>query len=91
MKRISVRDLRQHASVWLQEVQAGHSFEVTERGRPVALLAPLPQGGNLQRLIAAGRVRPARDDLLKHGPPLSPCPGVPLPSQILEQMRADER
>lgn len=91
MKRISVRDLRQHASVWLRAVQAGESFEVTDRGRPVALLAPLPRGGELERLIASGRVRPAKDDLLRHGPPLSPRPGVPLPSQVLEQIRADER
>jgi prevent-host-death family protein len=91
MRRISVRQLRQHASVWLREVQTGESFEITDRGRPVALLAPLPQGGELERLIASGRVRPAKDDLLRHGPPLAPQPGAPLPSQVLEQLRASER
>lgn len=91
MKQVSIRDLRQHVSVWLREVQAGESFEVTDRGRPVAMLAPLPQGGELERLIAAGRVRPATDDFLRHGPPLPPHPGVPLPSEVLEQLRASER
>lgn len=91
MRRVSVRDLRQHASRWLREVQAGESFEVTDRGRPVALLAPLPAGGTLDRLIAAGRVRPAKDDLLTYGPPLSPHPGEPLPSRVLEQMRVHEQ
>ncbi len=91
MRRVSVRDLRQHASVWLRQVQIGESFEITDRGRPVALLAPLPKGGELERLIAAGRVQPAKDDLLKHGPPLAPRPGMSLPSEVLEQLRADER
>lgn len=60
MQRTSVRELRQHASVWLREVRVGQRFEVTDRGRPVALLAPLPSGGALDRLVASGRVRPAR-------------------------------
>lgn len=91
MRRISVRELRQHASVWLREVQAGKSFEVTDRGRPIALLTPIPTGGELERLVASGRVQPAEGDLVGHGPPLMPSPGVPLPSQVLEQLRAGER
>ena len=91
MRRIGIRELRQHASLWLKEVQAGESFEVTDRGRPVALLAPIPGGGELDRLIGAGRVRPARGDLLRHGPPLPSRPGRPLASRVLEEIRADER
>ena len=91
MKQISVRELRQQASVWLREVQTGESFEVTDRGRPVALLAPLPKGGDLDRLVASGRVRTPESDLFSHGPPLSPRPETPLPSELLEQARADER
>lgn len=90
-KQISIRDLRQHASRWLRHVQAGESFEVTDRGRPVALLAPLPRGSELERLVASGRARPAKDDLLGQGPPLPPQPGVPLPSQVLERLRDDGR
>ncbi len=86
-----MRELRQRASQWLQRVQAGESFEVTDRGRPVALLGPLPRGGERERLIALGRLRPGKGNLLGLGPPLPPQPGVPLPSEILDQMRADER
>ena len=91
MKQVSIRDLRQQASRWLRLVREGESFEVTDRGRPVALLVPLPRGGPFERMIAEGKIRPAQGDLRDLGPPLPPKPGVPLPSEILEEMRADER
>ncbi|MSQ27472.1 MAG: type II toxin-antitoxin system prevent-host-death family antitoxin [Dehalococcoidia bacterium] len=91
MQQIKIRELRQHASAWLRKVQAGERFEVTDRGRPVALLVPLPQGGVLDHLIASGEATPAEGDLLDLGPPIAPMQGVPLPSEILEIMRADER
>jgi prevent-host-death family protein len=92
MKSISIRELRQQASVWLRQVQTGESFQITDRGRPVAVLAPLPAvGGELDRLIASGDVEPASGNILDLGPPLPAKPGLPLPSQVLEQMRAEER
>jgi prevent-host-death family protein len=91
VEQISVRELRQNASVWLRKVQQGEAFEVTDRGRPVAMLGPLPQGSVLDRLIAEGRATAAQGDLLDLWPPIPPKPGVPLPSEILERMRADER
>jgi prevent-host-death family protein len=90
MKRIGVRELRQHASKWLQQVQQGESFEITDRGRAVALLVPRPEDP-IERMVAEGRIKPAKGDLFSLGPPLPPTPGLPLPSEILEQMRADER
>ena len=45
----------------------------------------------IERLTAEGRLSRAEGDLLELGEPLPPKPGVPLPSEILEQMRADER
>ena len=36
MERIGVRQLRQHASRYLDRVKAGETVEVTERGRLVA-------------------------------------------------------
>jgi len=41
MESIGVRELRQHASRYLARVAAGESFEVTDRGRPVARLVPV--------------------------------------------------
>ena len=40
---IGVRELRQHASRWLERVQQGESFTVTERGKPIARLGPLSE------------------------------------------------
>jgi len=91
MKQISIRDLRQNASVWLRKVQEGEAFEVTDRGRPVAMLGPLPQGSVIEQLIASGRATAPTRKWQDHRQMAPPKPGVPLPSEILEQMRADER
>jgi len=55
MERIGVRELRQHASRYLALVANGESLEVTDRGRPVALLVPVG-GDEWQGLLASGRV-----------------------------------
>lgn len=91
MQRVGVRELRQQASRLLTRVAAGESFEVTDRGRPVALLVPLPVGEGVDALVAAGRARPGRGNLSKLGAPLPPPQGAPLPSEVLERLRADER
>ena len=60
MQRVGVRELRQNLSVYLQKVRTGQSMEVTDRGVPVAVLAPLSADTEgLERQIRAGRVRPA--------------------------------
>lgn len=71
-RRVAVRELRQNLSVHLKKVAAGETLEVTDRGRPVAILAPLPEEATaLGRLIAAGRVaRPRSGDLRSAPPPL---------------------
>jgi prevent-host-death family protein len=90
MESIGIRELRQHASRWVRRAAAGESFEVTDRGRPVARLVPPAPLEGLAKLRAEGRITEATGDLLER-PPLPPKPGVPLPSEILAQMREDER
>jgi prevent-host-death family protein len=58
MERIGVRELRQNASRYLARVAMGESIEVTDRGRPVAVLVPI-QGDHWQSLVARGQVLPA--------------------------------
>jgi prevent-host-death family protein len=91
MERIGVRELRQHASAWLRRVRAGESFEITDRGQPVARIVPAANGTGFAALVAEGRVAAADGDLLELGPPLDPQPGIPRASEVLEQLRADER
>jgi len=93
MRSVGVRELRQHASRYLRLVEEGETLEVTDRGRPVARLVPLPTAdgeSTLDRLRREGRLLPPRRPWLEVQP-LPPQPGLPLPSEILEQMRADER
>jgi prevent-host-death family protein len=69
-ERAGVRELRQNLSVYLRKILEGHTIEVTERGRPVALLVPLPNASTpLQRLVASGRATSPKGDLLDLGRP----------------------
>ena len=91
MKRIGIRELRQQASKYLRHVQRGETIEVTDRGRPVARLVPVPAEDTREALVAAGKIRPGNGRDILEIEPAEPAPGVPLPSQILAEMRWDER
>ena len=91
MARVGVRELRQRASELLRRVEAGETIEVTDRGRPVALLTPVPEAGPLERLRAAGEVTSPVGELDDLPAPLPLSPGQEAPSVILERLRRDER
>src|ERR671928_202108 len=57
MASVGVRELRQRASELLRRVEPGETIEGTDRGRPVAVLAPLPSVGALERLRSGGCVQ----------------------------------
>ena len=93
-KRIGVRELRQHASLYVDLAEKGYTVDITYRGRLVARLVPVQEPESpLERLFAAGILGPAEDpgDLLdvEPGPPVPP--GRPTASEILQQMREEER
>jgi len=88
---VGVRELRQRASELLRRVEAGESFEVTDRGRPVALLTPLPDADPLERLRAGGDLITARASLQDLPEALSLPDGAESPSQVLERLRDAER
>jgi prevent-host-death family protein len=91
VQSVGIRQLRQQASRLLRDVERGESIEVTDRGRPVALLVPVPNVDPIQGLVASGRLIPAAGDLLELGKPLEAAAGAPLPSEALAAARADER
>ena len=91
MKTIGIRELRQNGSVVLRQVENGTTFEVTDRGRPIARLTPLPKVSPLEALRAAGETEPARGELADLPPPLPLSKGRAAPSIVLERLRADER
>lgn len=91
-ERIGIRELRQHASAYLDRVENGVVIEVTRHGRPVARLSPVrpDPDGRVAALVDAGLLRLAEDpgelsDIL----PVEPT-GRPLPSDALRQLRDEE-
>ena len=58
-----MRELRRDASGILRRVAEGETVEVTDRGRPVAILVQAMPSG-LARLEREGLLRPADGDLL---------------------------
>jgi prevent-host-death family protein len=91
MASVGIRELRQQASSLLRRVEEGETIEVTDRGRPVAVLAPLPASGALERLRASGETIAATADMDDLPEPLQVVPGQELPSQVLARLRRDER
>jgi len=71
-------------------VARGESIEITDRGRPAALLGPLPTGGPIERLRLAGDIEPASGDFDDLPAPL-PSSAEQLPSEVLTGLRQAER
>jgi prevent-host-death family protein len=65
--RMGLREANQHFSKAIKAVKAGSEVVLTERGKPIAVIKPIPRVRGrdpiltqaLERLIAAGLVRPA--------------------------------
>jgi prevent-host-death family protein len=91
MTSVGVRELRQRASGLLRLVEQGETVEITDRGRPVALLTPIPEGSPLERMRAAGDVETAAADLDDLPEPLVLSEETELPSRVLARLRRDER
>jgi prevent-host-death family protein len=75
-QRVSLREVSRHLTRYVKAAEAGERIVITRRGKPVALLSPLPQQKRvltaaqeaaLERLLSqshhlGGRV-PSRDEL----------------------------
>lgn len=86
MSEVGIRALKQNASAVVAGVAAGEEVTITDRGRPVARMTPIP-ASRLQALADAGRVRAPRCALADLPFP-EPGPGL---SATLAEMRDDER
>jgi antitoxin (DNA-binding transcriptional repressor) of toxin-antitoxin stability system len=85
---VGVRELRQNLSVYLTRLKTGTVFRVTDRGKAVALLIPIPQHSTaVERLIASGRATAPKHDLLSLPRPKGrPATAV---SKALQDVRED--
>ena len=72
---VGIRALKQNASAVVARAAAGEIITITDRGRPVARLTPMPTS-RLREMIASGLARPAKRSILdlperRPGPSLS--------------------
>ncbi len=90
MEAIGVRELRQNLSIYLDRVKEGETMRVTEHGRVVALLTPLPKPIDvLDRLVAEGKATAPTASLRNLKLPKPGPPGLPSSEEILAEMRED--
>ncbi|HJU43164.1 MAG TPA: hypothetical protein VJ691_10135 [Vicinamibacterales bacterium] len=89
--QVGVREIRQNLSVYLDRVKKGETLHVTEYGRVVALLAPLPveKLSPLERMVREGRAIAPTGSLKDRRPPQPGDPNAPSMQQILDELRAD--
>lgn len=70
MAEVGIRELRDHLSKYLDEVQDGKDVVVTDRGRAIARILPMSGETTLDRLIREGRVTPAKSRLRRLPTPI---------------------
>jgi prevent-host-death family protein len=58
MSDVGVRELKQRLSEYLARAERGEVIRVTDRGRPKAILAPLPGRVRIQEGVAEGWLTP---------------------------------
>ncbi|MGH9792798.1 MAG: type II toxin-antitoxin system Phd/YefM family antitoxin [Candidatus Acidiferrales bacterium] len=95
MKKVGIRELKNHLSSCLRQVRRGARFVVTDRGKPIAYLGPPAEEPAhpktledvLKELAADGHIRLAE----KRGPlpDVTPIPnrGKPASRMIIEDRR----
>jgi len=88
VEQIPIRVLNQHTASVLARVKSGETVEVTERGRLIARIVPA-SGGELDDLVAAGRVIPATDHTPFEMPTIMAPPGSDA-GALIRQLRDEE-
>lgn len=62
METVTHREMRNRSGEILRRVEAGESVQVSNNGRPAALIVPI-EGNALDGLLARGEARAARGEL----------------------------
>lgn len=94
MVEVGVKELKNDLSAYLRLVAAGEHVRVTMRGEPLADLVPAGRSAadeHRRRLIADGRLTPARRPRPARAPSLASAGSGPLPSEILLAEREADR
>jgi antitoxin (DNA-binding transcriptional repressor) of toxin-antitoxin stability system len=92
-RRIGIRELRQHASVYVDLAEKGYTVDITNRGRLVAQMVPARQPDSpLERWIARGVIQRAEESgsVLDVEAYRAAPPGHVTAGEALEQLRDEE-
>ena len=94
MRLAGIAEVKARLTALLRQVKAGEEIVITERGVPVARLAPLEgatgRDGRLERLVRAGIVIPPRRPKRRLGPP-PPTDGPGLLAALLAERDENDR
>ena len=83
---VGIRELKQRLSEYLDRAAHGERIIVTHRGRPRAMIGPLPGGDNVRRGVEEGWITPPRV-----AGPLPPPPQRGRASASVREMLAEDR
>ena len=83
MADVGVRELKQRLSEYLDRAERGELLRVTDRGRPKALLGPLPGRARVDQGVAEGWIRAGS------GTGLRPVPRVRSSGRVLDVLAED--
>jgi prevent-host-death family protein len=90
MREVGIRALKQNASEVIADVVQGETIVVTDRGRQVAQISPLPNS-QLATHIATGMITKAKNPRAKLPKPARPNKNLRALSDSLKESRASER
>ena len=68
MPDVGVRELKQKLSEYLDRAERGEVLRVTDRGRPKAVLGPLPGRARVEEGVAEGWITAGSGEGLRDGP-----------------------
>jgi prevent-host-death family protein len=83
MADVGVRELKQHLSEYLDRAERGELLRVTDRGRPKALLGPLPGRARVDQGMAEGWISTGS------GAALRPVPRAKSSGRVLDALAED--
>lgn len=83
---VGIRELKAHLSEYVERAANGEVLRVTDRGRPRALVMPLPASDHVDRGLAEGWIRRKR-----YEPPADVRAVVPPPGPPLRVLLDDDR
>jgi prevent-host-death family protein len=83
MADIGIRELKQHLSEYLDRAERGETLRVTDRGRPKAMLGPVPGRARIDDGIRTGWITPGT------GAPLARVPRSKASRPVLAVLAED--